>query len=246
MAVLNRATSIPSKKREQDNKILRERKKEQLSGDDDTVFYPSWKNIARGLLPSLRHVLGEEIAPERDTVTKTASTDCSLRHMGDYGAMEPHGNDYYCVVCQCEMPNLYYSCNGCEKLLDKDYKICARCLGNERFNESRVMGLDKTCKDVNKINFKPLRHHCVPALLSKKRFAFPGGCKKSTCLNGKFCNTCARVLHTTFTEHRRFHTLERLKECVQNCEDWVEDDVVPFGDETEKRLRRQSLPIQRY
>ena len=260
LAVLNCAASIPSKKTAKD-----ERKKVILTGaDDDTSYHPTWKNIARGILPSLIYVTGEQIENSAATdaavtETKTETDSAQTTALGrDYGSIDPFGNDYFCVNCQCELPNLYYSCNGCEHQLDKEYRICSACLQKRSYLENRVMGLDKEKTDIETIDFDPLRHHCgiekedqtqlkrkKPKLPTKKRAKINTGIlvgdKTRNDSTGDKCSDRFIALHRQFTEHRRFLTENSLRENLKKCEEWVEDDVVPFFEETVRRLRRLKL-----
>lgn len=227
LAVLNCANSIPRR----DNSAIQDRKQGLLTGDDNNTFYPKWKNIARGIVGALRYLISEEEGASTDEAVTVISenTDKTNNALGDYGSTDPFGNDYYCLLCQCELPNLYYSCNGCEKELDKEYKICVECLKKRSYIENRVMGLDKEITDIKKIKFDPRRHHCGLIQGEGKQ---PVGRKPKVGTRKK------ALLHHQFTEHRRFYTMQKMKENLMKCDEWVEDDVVPYVTETENRLRR--------
>ena len=49
------------------------------------------------------------------------------------------------------------------------------------------------------------------------------------------------ALHRQFTEHRRFLTEKSLRDNLMKCEEWVEEDVVLFLEETVRRLQRLKL-----
>lgn len=250
LAVLNCAAKLPLRT----EAPVSVRRKGILSEDDDTAFTPSWKNIARGILPSLRYLISEEKGSSTDAVTSiTGKTDCAIQTLSAeyYGIIDPYANDYNCILCLCELANLYYSCNGCEYLLDKEYKICSKCLQRKMYNENRVMGLDKEKDDVLTIDFDPMRHHC--AALGEEELkgsTNKGAKKKGVGLKGRTsCSTrgrkqgCSSANHQQFTEHRRFHTELKLQESLQNCEGWAGDDVVPFAEETEARLKKLKISI---
>lgn len=244
LAILNLATEIPSIRGEGPKDIDQTKaRKIHFLGRDDAVCNPSWMTIARGLLPSLRYVISEEKGWDDESRTTARLPDCYHPSPDDYGSIDPFGNDYYCVFCLRELANLYYSCDGCEQLLDREYKICAACLQAEKYVEGRIVGLDKEV-EFSLIKWTPFRHHCVD--IKKARGKNTKKCPKITCQNNNLCMDCGRLLHTKFTEHRRFHTEQRLVQSLKNCEKIVDEDRIPFSEETEKRLNKERMKIGDY
>lgn len=128
--------------------------------EDDFEYKPSSRTIARGILPTLRHILREEQGGVMDDVTKDVEPDCDINTLGTKGAIDPNGSDFFCIICHAELCNLYYRCEGCEKLLDKDYFICFRCYHTNKHIYDKEMGLDKDI-DESKIKWTSVRHHTV-------------------------------------------------------------------------------------
>ena len=112
--------------------------------EDDFEYLPSCQTIARGILPSLHHIVTqEEVTFSKDQGTKDVVPDCDINTLGTRGAILPYASDFFCIICHAELCNVYYRCIGCEVLLDKDFIICNRCsTKNDRFHDM-VMGLDK-------------------------------------------------------------------------------------------------------
>lgn len=42
-------------------------------------------------------------------------------------SIDAYGNDYFCKICQRELSNIYFHCEGCENLLAKDFNVCPDC-----------------------------------------------------------------------------------------------------------------------
>ena len=114
-------------------------------------YRPPWKAIAKGILPSLCHVVhqrskigfkekcgllqnkkfpAKDYVPERNLNPLTRPVD-------------PFGNDYTCKICDRELTNTYFHCEGCEELLLKDYNICDECFTADRFKCNTNMNDEK-------------------------------------------------------------------------------------------------------
>jgi hypothetical protein len=102
-----------------------------------TLSEPERVVICRGILPVLRYVVNEHIAametamagkePQKMKVPDTYSDPSK-------SAIDPRGSDgFSCMTCSKELSNVYYHCNGCEKLLSKDFNICVPCHTAEKF-----------------------------------------------------------------------------------------------------------------
>lgn len=128
---------------------------------------PDAKTVSRGILPSLRHVVKQQLK----TLGNASS---SASQSGERGKrvtiakrpniqedpmkfpLDPYGLDgFACKLCSRELSNVYYHCDGCEKLLSKDFNICLECHRDKKFactvqmhptNPKRHAGLNHTGK----------------------------------------------------------------------------------------------------
>ena len=208
--------------------------------EEDFEYQPSSRTIARGILPSLRHIVRQELGEIMDEGTKDVEPDCEINTLGTEGAIDPNGSDYFCILCHAELCNLYYRCQGCEKLLNKDYNICFRCYNKKLYTRDMEMGLDKD-NEHSKINWTSIRHHTVR---SKKPTCGAQKCKRTICDQCKECWECRCRCHEKFKEHRRFYSKKRLNKLIQKCKEHMKGDQVPFARETEKRLDGQKVAIK--
>ena len=210
----------------------------EKGSDEDFEYKPSSITIARGILPSLRHIVGQEKGIQLPVGGKEVEPDCNINTLGTKGEINPNGNDFFCIVCHAELSNLYYRCRGCEKLLDKDYNICYRCYEGKEHYSHMEMGLDRDT-DPAKINWITGRHHTIrdnPDCGARK-------CNKQKCNQCKQCWECSCCCHGKFDLHRRFYSKKRMTELVKNCKEHVKGDEVPFAKETKKRLEGKQMTI---
>ena len=113
---------------------LAEDGRDENDSDDEFDYLPSTIDIARGILPSLQYVIDEEVKKSGvKTDRKTEKTDSQINSLNRPNMVDPYGNDYFCILCKTELFNLYYSCEGCEDLLDKEYNICFRCYNEKEY-----------------------------------------------------------------------------------------------------------------
>ena len=75
------------------------------------------------ILPSLRHVVnqGSKIGYKEKCVPESQFNPLTQ-------PIDPFGNDYTCMICNRELANTYFRCEGCQELLLKEYKICGATL----------------------------------------------------------------------------------------------------------------------
>lgn len=112
---------------------------------------PDAKTICRGILPSLRHVMKQQLTTlgnasssastsesrgERVTIAKRPNTHEDPLEF----PLDPYGLDgFACKLCSRELSNVYYHCDGCEKLLSKDFNICLECHKDQKFMCTVIM-----------------------------------------------------------------------------------------------------------
>ena len=82
---------------------------------------PSWKETVAGILPSLRYIVERDNSIVAGMTVGEADT-----HASDL-SMNPCGNEYFCMVCDQELSNTYFRCDGCANLLHRDFFICTQC-----------------------------------------------------------------------------------------------------------------------
>ena len=93
--------------------------------------------ILRGILLGVKRVLAEQIQcfnhrhEEREELGEYEKL--IIRNTPDalddpqHVTVDPFGNDFFCMLCHKELGNTYLHCEGCEKLLSKDFNICISC-----------------------------------------------------------------------------------------------------------------------
>ena len=92
----------------------------------------------KGHLPSLRHVVnqGSKIGCKEKCVPESQFNPLTR-------PIDPFGNDYTCMICDRELANNYFHCEGCKELLLKEYKICDKCFTEEKFKCNTALNDDK-------------------------------------------------------------------------------------------------------
>ena len=196
---------------------------------------PSLKEVARGILPCLRYIV------ERETKDASALILKEPRSFARGSTIEPHGNDYFCRICNRGLPNLFFHCMGCEILLGKDFDICADCHANEKYRcyhtmdqntDFRTSDLQHTGAFDQDVAFDTCGCNLVrPCTIC---FVTVGGKKIGR------CKKCSCICHQRFTAQLRFFRLEQLTKLVDEFEQFAEGEV-PFAEETLARLKREPL-----
>mmetsp|Transcript_7055 Transcript_7055/g.12792 ORF Transcript_7055/g.12792 Transcript_7055/m.12792 type:complete len:471 (+) Transcript_7055:45-1457(+) len=143
-------------------------------------------------------------------------------------ALDPYGaGDFFCKFCYEELSNVYMHCDGCEKLLNKDFNICSSC---------HMEGKYKIFHKMHPFNVKPqsiLNH------TGNKHMLRRGRCP---CKNGKecqycgYCTGCSCRCHQWFTLHYRFMDLEYEQQLLHHAESIVGSEMIPEALETKARL----------
>ena len=147
--------------------------------------------------------------------------------------IDPFGNDYTCKICNRELANTYFHCEGCEELIKKGYNICDKCFTEERFKCNTAMK-DEKLKELasNLHHIGKVPRECKDC---RRKMAFP------ECEICKLCTWCKCRCHWNFSKHYRFFNPRDLLELKVNCEALVGDDEVQFAKETECRLGNRRL-----
>ncbi|KAL3786447.1 hypothetical protein HJC23_011028 [Cyclotella cryptica] len=121
-------------------------------------FTPDPKTVLRGILPSLQFIVHRHLMTEKISMTSVkagkhtkvsvhpkpnAWENPDLGHpeiIEDAFSMDPYeSGDFICKFCSEELSNVYMHCDGCERLLNKDFNICASCHANENYKANIKM-----------------------------------------------------------------------------------------------------------
>ena len=216
---------------------------------------PSWRNIASGILPSLRYLVDREITygtidPKKSTgkrglqkkVCTALIPDSHQDNRGENSAVNAYDqSNYYCERCACELSNLYFSCDGCSLLLDETFNLCPDCYNSEEYKHDVPMRWVETDDYPKKTDL----HHVTPGGLVDVR----GKPKEQDNNNVRLCYKCNRKVenecrcHEMFSKKLRFYTVDRLREMVAHVEKWIKGKGVLFATETEERLNERVMVI---
>jgi len=193
--------------------------------NSSTCFRPSRREIAQGILPTLRYIV------ERET-SAVASAKQLVQRPDSHIALSntnPYGNDYFCRICDQELSSTYFHCNGCEKLLHKDYDICTHCFEEGRFRRLHRMHptVDLATSDLQHTgNLKERPGKCTCGV---------GACGNCS---GDRCKQCSCICHQQFTPKCRFFLPKHLNFFLKQCEEYAGEDV-PYAEETLLRLKQE-------
>ena len=229
-ALLKLASTLPQKIDEQS----RERPLFDGPAMARLEWRPTYMEICRGILSSLRHVVNRECK----TLDCHVEVDTCPDSCSDYfnRTVDPFGNDYFCKLCDQELSNTYFHCEGCETLLGKDFNICSQCLVENKFLQNKVMHQGKANRMAT--NF----HHVGKTSTECKCRKSANKC--SECKKCMFCSCC--TCHTSFKKRFRFFTVDHQKQLLDHCKALVGDDEIRYARETENRLDRVVMvPSQR-
>lgn len=90
-------------------------------------FSSSSLMILKSILPFVLHSIKKQI----DGINKFTGMGTKISSVPDAqqkdSTVDAFGNDYYCRICQRELCNIYFHCEGCEHLLGKDFNVCPEC-----------------------------------------------------------------------------------------------------------------------
>lgn len=143
----------------------------------------------------------------------------------DQSVVDPYGAiDFMCKFCSDELSNVYMHCDGCEKLLQKDFNICPSCYENERYKNFHGMHPTFYEKELSTFN-----HTGDMAKRSRT-----SSTNKTKCIKCDHCSSC--ICHQKFTLNYRFMTKMDECELLKNAKDAVGMDMIPDSLETKVRL----------
>ena len=104
--------------------------------------------VCRGILPVLRYVVTEHTKAMDEAMEGATTKPMKLPDTyadPSKSAIDPRGSDgFSCMTCSKELSNVYFHCNGCEKLLSKDFNICVACHAAKKFKITVQMHPNQT------------------------------------------------------------------------------------------------------
>ena len=190
------------------------------------------QKVLAGILPALQFIISQH-----DNIAQKATTACGVTVAKQPNSWEnpglfpldPYGNtDFFCKICSCELSNIYMHCDGCEKLLFKDFNICVMCHAEKKFVAQITMHQYKpemrNCA-VNHVgdNTQDNGKHCC--------------CKNSEqCIICQFCLGCSCQCHRSFTMHQRFLNSHDVHEILGHVTSIVNNNMLPYMEEVAPRL----------
>jgi hypothetical protein len=222
---------------------------------------PSQEIIARGLLPSLEVLVKRATGPIQLVNATTLCQELQSNQNAAllYGvelvatnripdadqypcATDPYGNDYVCKLCDKELSNQYFHCEGCETLLKKDYNICRDCFDTGaflRFTEMRDDAPKMFCDyhhTGQTVNFHASNRCSCPC-----RQGFCLGCKESSSIS--LCRNCSCKCHKKFSVRYRFRNDEAAIELLWNVKRFAGEEMMPYYRETVERINGVPLAL---
>eukprot|EP00986_Skeletonema_menzelii_P003949 scaffold1293_cov139-Skeletonema_menzelii.AAC.4 len=214
-----------------------------LSVEGKAGLEPDPMTVLRGILASLQYVvhrhnsavrLSKEWGWEREEKQfkwAKVSIDEKPNTWQDPGtfSLDPYGaGDFFCKFCMEELSNIYMHCDGCEKLLNKDFNICSNCHKEGKYKVSFYQMHPFSTK-----RFSVLNH--TGNMIQERAARCP--CKNGKpCSNCNFCTGCSCKCHQHFTLHYRFMGIGDELQLLSEAERIVGTDKISHSDETSARL----------
>ena len=193
-----------------------------LRSPGDSSSARSSLNLARGLLPSLQHTVKQE----RDAFEYGSSSSDhrvptlplpDADYCSDTYGIDPHGNDYFCKLCDVELPGVYFHCVGCENQFQQDFNICRSCHQSKAYkvnNFSNHLGNPSSVCSCDQLNAQ-------------------------LCENCNRCKACRCSCHTHFELHRRFDPIDFMEAVMSSIKSSLAKHNIPeleFAKLTELKL----------
>jgi hypothetical protein len=238
---------LPAPGRDYKNKALLTASKDTQNSAGE--YWPPRKDIARGILPSIRHIFKREHSLDKSSTRHAANEEgvsvfsipTPDSHANPFShPIDPHGNDFFCKICLQELSNTYFHCEGCEELLQKSFDICSQCFAGLDFLVSQSMSGDDSG-----LHWVSDFHHVGDTMGHLE--SNECGCHAGPCLSCPLpvedgaepkylCKMCSCNCHKKFSRRHRFYRDQDFDKIVLRCEALVDDEEVPLALETEARL----------
>jgi hypothetical protein len=196
--------------------------------------------LLKGILPSLTCIVRTNRKTERRCKLKPNAWENPLKF-----PLDPYGYDaFYCKLCQVELSNEYYHCDGCESLLDQDFNICQSCHHAQRF----TVFVSMNPADVSVLC---TAHHTGQTTLDVRN----RGCSMKlgpVCKLCRFCTCCSCKCHKKFTPQLRFFALNQEEELLKRVRDVIREnnddndnefDCEELTQQLEERLHRAATGV---
>ena len=123
--------------------------------------------------------------------------------------------------------SIYMHCDGCEKLLNKDFNICSTCHAQGQYRVFHQM------HPFNSKTQSVLNH--TGKMKQSRRARCP--CKNGKeCMYCTYCTGCSCKCHQWFTLHYRFMNLNQELEVLEEVKRIVGDQTIVQSAETKARL----------
>jgi len=193
--------------------------------------------LCRGILPTLCHIIGREKsdyslfkAHHGQQLTEPVVADKDIHPSKKKGRIIT--DDFECKICQSELSNLYFHCEGCDKLLNMDFNICGKCHSAGEHKRTISMRKDDKSKVVK---LSTVNHTGIMSYTNRNGIRCP--CKKGHCCDYcKLCTCCACICHSTFSPHFLRKTPSDLDKMLETIEAKVTSPL-QYAKMTETRLK---------
>ena len=193
---------------------------------------PPSLEVLRGLLPSLSYIVNrhktahekakqmEAKGDEKRKISIASRPD--TQEAPESAKIDPwsHG-DMSCKSCGAEISQCYMHCDGCEKLLSKDFNVCVACHNNRKHEVFYPM-----CPFNNKRNASV--NHVGNMAYDRSNDRGTCVCKNGTkCKICNYCLGCSCRCHKAFTMHLRFMSMEDEEALLQRVVAAVGPNALP-------------------
>mmetsp|Transcript_27524 Transcript_27524/g.40496 ORF Transcript_27524/g.40496 Transcript_27524/m.40496 type:complete len:1131 (-) Transcript_27524:848-4240(-) len=237
----NLITDIEGVKRPRLLAFGKNKKKRRKSSSSDVAkppYEPDPLATLLGIFPSLEYVITRHVdalvEAERKKVIASNLQRVSIGKRPnswenpDMFSLDPYGNgDFFCKLCSEELSNVYMHCDGCEKILNKDFNICIGCHSEGRYKVKVQM------HPLNSKRHSTINHTGDFERMFRKRCPCKNG---PACLNCSFCSGCSCKCHRWFTLHCRFFNISDEKILLDRAKAVIPELLPPFVHETRARL----------
>ena len=136
------------------------------------------------------------------------------------------------MICNQELSNSYFHCNGCEVVLNRDFNICSQCYSEDRYL-TRIQIHPTSNKWYSDVN------HVGDTENWNKSRGCP--CKAGMCRNcsDSYCKLCSCKCHKVFINQFRYIDQSSFEDVLKKCEAKVAGVEVTYTRETLARLQRK-------